>query len=322
MALGTNHLSNAAASVQEFVPELWSDDIIAAYKSNLVAANLISKMNHVGKKGDSIHIPKPTRGSASVKAVATQVTLNQNNSSEIEVPLGAHYEYSSIIEDILEVQALSSLRKFTTDDAGYALSTRIDTDIINTFSAAAGGMSISSGAMSGNDVNWATSGNAKVYYNNSGTPTAYVEATTAATALTDAFLRNVIQEMDDNDVPMSGRVLLLPPSAKNDLIGIDRYTEQAFVGEAGGSNSIRNGRVGDIYGMEVFITSNMPWVDTNAERIGLMFHKDAVILAEQTTVRTQTQYKQEYLGNLFTSDCIYGTQKARDEAAIAFAIPA
>ena len=322
MALGTNHLRNTSASVQEFVPELWSDDIIAAYKSSLVAANLVSKLNHVGKKGDTIHIPKPTRGAANAKAVATQVTLNQNNSGEILVPLGAHYEYSSILEDILEVQALSSLRRFTTDDAGYALSTRIDTDVINSFSAQAGGMTVASGAMTGNDVNWATASDAHVYYNNSGVPTAYVEATTAATALTDAFIRNLIQEMDDNDVPMNGRVLLLPPSAKNDLIGIARYTEQAFVGDVGGGNSIRNGRVGDIYGMEVYVTSNMPFVDTNAERIGLMFHKDAVVLAEQKTVRTQTQYKQEYLGNLFTTDCIYGTQKMRDEAAIAFAVPA
>jgi len=67
MALGTNHLTGGlgssvaagatAGSVDAFVPELWSDDVIAAYKQNLVMANLVTRLNHVGKKGDAIHIP-------------------------------------------------------------------------------------------------------------------------------------------------------------------------------------------------------------------------------------------------------------------------
>ena len=36
-----------------------------------------------------------------------------------------------MIEDITETQALSSLRKFYTDDAGYALARQIDTDLMD-----------------------------------------------------------------------------------------------------------------------------------------------------------------------------------------------
>ena len=36
-----------------FIPELWSDEVIAAYKSNLVLANLVRKISMSGKKGDS-----------------------------------------------------------------------------------------------------------------------------------------------------------------------------------------------------------------------------------------------------------------------------
>ena len=73
MALGTAHVTNTTAAT--FIPEIWSDEIVAAYKSNLVLANAVNKMSHVGKKGDTIHIPKPTRGSASAKSAQTQVTL-------------------------------------------------------------------------------------------------------------------------------------------------------------------------------------------------------------------------------------------------------
>jgi len=50
-------------------------------------------------------------------------------------------------------------------------------------------------------------------------------------------------------------------------------------------------------------------------------HKDALVLAEQVGVRSQTQYKQEYLGDLFTSDTIYGVAELRDDAGVAFVVP-
>jgi len=39
-------------------------------------------------------------------------------------------------------------------------------------------------------------------------------------------------------------------------------------------------------------------------------------------VRTQTQYKQEWLGDLFTADTIYGVGELRDTAGIVIAVPA
>jgi hypothetical protein len=128
MALGTNHVTNTTGAT--FIPELWSDEIIAAYKQNLVMANLVSKMSFKGKKGDTLHIPKPTRGAAALKAASTQVTLQAATETEIQVLVNKHYEYSRLIEDITETQALSSLRQFYTSDAGYALAKQVDTDLI------------------------------------------------------------------------------------------------------------------------------------------------------------------------------------------------
>jgi HK97 family phage major capsid protein len=110
-----------------FIPEIWSDEIVAAYKKNLVLANLVMKMNFKGKKGDTVHIPAPTRGSASAKAAETAVTLIAATESEVTVSINKHYEYSRLIEDIVEAQALNSMRQFYTSDAGYALSRQVDT---------------------------------------------------------------------------------------------------------------------------------------------------------------------------------------------------
>ena len=303
MALGSNHVTNTTGA--SFIPEIWSDEIIAAYKKSLVAANLFKKMSFSGKKGDTIHIPSPTRGVASLKAAETQVTLQAATETEVNVLVDKHYEYSRLIEDITEVQALSSLRRFYTEDAGYALSKQVDTSLIQLGRTFNGGSGVTYGG---------------AYIGGDGT-TAYTSGSSNASALTDAAIRRTIQRLDDNDVPMDGRFFLIPPSARNTLMGLDRYTEQAFVGEVGNGNTIRNGEIGNLYGIPVFVSSNCDTA-TGGARIALLGHKDAAVLVEQQGVRSQTQYKQEYLGTLYTADTLYGVKELRDNACFALAVPA
>ena len=314
MGLGTNHVTKTTAAT--FIPAIWSDEIVAAYKKNLVAANLIKKMNFKGKKGDTVHIPSPTRGSASAKAASTQVTLIAATESEVVVSINKHYEYSRMIEDIVEAQALSSLRQFYTDDAGYALAKQVDTDLIRLGRVSNGGVVGTS--------DYATSATSTNAFIGSNGTTVYNSSSSNAAALTDAAIRRTIQRLDDQDVPMDGRFFIVPPSSRNTLMGLARFTEQAFVGEQGANNTIRNGQIGDVYGVSVFVSTN---ADTAAgtsgtDRIALMGHKDAYVLVEQQGIRSQTQYKQEYLGTLFTADTLYGVAELRDYSSVALAVPA
>jgi hypothetical protein len=106
-------------------------------------------------------------------------------------------------------------------------------------------------------------------------------------------------------------------------MGIARYTEQAFVGEVGNGNTIRNGEIGNLYGIPVFVSSNADTTSgSTATRIALMGHRDSAVLVEQMGVRSQTQYKQEWLSTLYTADTLYGVSELRDGSAFALAIPA
>jgi N4-gp56 family major capsid protein len=306
MAYPTPQVTKTTAAT--FIPEIWSDEVVAAYKKHLVAANLFKKMSFKGKKGDTVNIPSPTRGAASVKAASTAVTLIAATETNIPVLINKHYEYSRFIEDIVEVQALSSLRRFYTDDAGYSLAKQIDTDMVQL------GRTFNSGA--------ATAAYTGGYAGGDGT-TAYVAASNNQSALTDAAIRRTIQRLDDNDVPTDGRFFMIPPSARNTLMGLDRYTAMDFVGEAGNANTIRNGQIGNLYGMPVYVTSNCDTTSGSAAaRVALMGHKDAAVLVEQLGIRSQTQYKQDYLSTLYTSDTIYGVKELRDNSAFALVVPA
>ena len=303
-------VDNTSAAV--FIPEIWSDEVIAAYEKNLVLANLVKKMSMTGKKGDTIHIPKPTRGTANAKVENQAVTVQNAVETEVTVTINKHFEYSRLIEDITEAQALASLRQFYTGDAGYALAKQVDDDLF------ALGKSFGDG--DGSD--WVHS---NVYYNDASTGTTLyaVDTVTTSDVFTDAFFRDMVQKMDDQDTPMDGRFLAIPPSLRNAIMGIDRYVSSDFVDGRG----VVNGKIGNLYGIDIYVTSNCPTIETAAEnaagdaiRGAILGHKDTMVMAEQQGVRSQTQYKQEFLGTLYTADRLYGTQVLRPETGFVLAV--
>lgn len=306
-------------SAATFIPELWQDEIKAAYKSNLVMANHVKKVPMNGKKGDTLHFPNPARGSANAKAENTAVTIQNDTTGEVNLSLDQHWEFSHLIEDITSVQALPTLEKFYRDDAGYGLAKQIDTDLFTLGTALAG----NTYAQSHSPSDWVNGG---VWYNDASSGlTAYAEdAVVPADVFEDDAFRALIQKLDDVDVPFEGRCFVIPPVLRNAIMGLERYVSSDFRS----TGTVGNGNIGEIYGIPVYVSSNCPVIETAAQnsassvntRGAFLFHKDAFILAEQQSIRSQVQYKQEFLGNLYTSDCLYGKVAFRDDAAHVLAI--
>jgi len=296
-------------SAAKFIPEIWSDEVIAAYKTNLVLANLVKKMSMTGKKGDVIHVPKPTRGVASAKAANTAVTIQNSVESEVLINIDKHFEFSRLIEDITEVQALASLRQFYTGDAGYGLAKQVDNDLFElgkSFGNGDGSSFVNTGSFQINT----TSGALEAFD---------IDGAADVGDFSDAAFRALIQKMDDADVPMDNRSFIVPPSLRNAIMGIDRYTSTDFVN----GKSVETGKIGNLYGVDVFVSTNVPVIDTTGGasiRGAQLIHKDTSVLAEQQAVRSQTQYKQEFLGTLYTADTLYGVQVMRPEAGFTLAV--
>jgi len=284
-------VTNTTAAV--FIPELWSDEVIAAYEKSLVMAPLARNLSMEGKKGDTIHIPKPTRGAASAKASEAQVTLQANTHTELTVAIDKHFEYSNLIEDITACQALSSLRQFYTSDAGYALALQKDSDMFE----------LTKWIGNGTGANNQTSNS---FTDTAGVLSAYV--TGVGSTFTDAGFRNLIQKMDDADTPMDGRKFVIAPQVRNLIMGIDRYVSSDFVNGKG----VVNGKIGELYGIDIYVSTNVP-TETGA-RGNTLFHSDTFLCVNQKGVRSQTQYQQEYLATLYTADTLYGTSIYRPES--------
>ena len=271
-----------------FIPEMWSDEIIAEYEKSLVMKPLVKSLKVAGKKGDTVRIPMPVRGNANAKLEETQVTLVADQSGEKVINIDQHWEYSKLIEDITMIQAQPSMRKFYTQDAGYALATRVDSDLIQA-------------ALDG----WTAQG----HMTDTGLVVPAVEG--SAGDFSDQGFRDGIQILDDKNVPMDSRKLVIPPAARNHIMGIDRYVSSDFVNGRG----VVNGKIGELYGVDVFVSTNLP-ANNAGEKPCLLFHTDALVIAEQSAIRSQTQYKQEYLADLLTSDTLYGFDDYRPESGV------
>ena len=294
-----------------FIPEIWSDEVIAAYQKNLKMSPLVKKLSMTGKKGDLIHIPKPLRGAASVKQENQKVNIQANTEQELTISINRHFEYSRFIEDIVDVQAQNSLRQFYTSDAGYALSLQVDTDLMNAATGFGDG-TLDLAAPTGAD--WVNSNS--LYFNASAGLATFAAATVASgDNFTDAGFREAIKILDDADVPMEDRCLIIPPAARKTVMGIDRYVSSDFRDD----RTVKSGLIGNIYGVDIYVSSNCPTLETNV-RGCLFFHKDAIVHAEQMSVRSQTQYKQEFLSTLYTADTLYGVEVYRPEAGLVLAV--
>jgi N4-gp56 family major capsid protein len=308
--VGGGSIVNKTAAAT-FIPEIWSDEVIAAYQKNLKMSPLVKKISMSGKKGDTIHVPKPIRGAASAKVADTAVNIQANVETELQIAIDRHFEYSRFIEDIVEVQALNSLRQFYTEDAGYQLALKVDTDLMNAGTGFGDG-TLDLAAPTGAD--WVNSNS--LYFNASAGLADFAASTVASgDNFTDVGFREAIKILDDANVPMEDRCLIIPPAARKTVMGIDRYVSSDFRDD----RTVKSGLIGNIYGVDVYVSSNCPTLETNV-RGCLFFHKDAIVHAEQMSVRSQTQYKQEYLSTLYTADTLYGVQVYRPEAGLVLAV--
>ncbi len=246
-------------------------------KSNLVLLPLIKHYDaDVKSSGQTLEIPNVSAITANLKAQNTVVTLNYNTETKNTITINRHYESSFIVEDLVKVQSAYDLRSDYTQAAAYAIAEKIDEDIAESMAAAFTGY----GAF--------------------------------GTALNDNLILTVNRYLSENKAPRSDRSIVVHPKGEAELLNIDKYVRYDALGVGGEDNSIKNGKIGRIYGADVFMSQNLPYLDTATDEYeSLFFHKEAFAVAMQMTPRTQAQYKQEHLGWLVTVDVLYGISQLR-----------
>lgn len=273
---GSGNVNIGATAGNVFRPNIWSKEVLMFVKSNLVLLPLIKHYDaDVKNGGQTLEIPNVSAITANLKSQNTVVTLNYNTETKTTITLNKHYESSFIVEDLVKVQAVYDLRSDYTQAAAYAISEKIDSDLATNMTSA-----------------WKTASQAYGAY---------------GTALNDNLILTVNRYLSENKAPRSDRSIVVHPKGEAEMLAIDKYVRYDALGVGGDQNSIVNGKIGRIYGADVFMSQNLVYLDTATDEYNsLFFHKEAWAIALQMEPRTQAQYKQEYLGWLVTVDVLYG----------------
>ena len=270
---------------------MWLDETKEYLKMNLVMDGLVKKFEVSGKKGDIFHVPNVTALTVNNKTAATAVVLSAPTETEFTITINTHKHIAWLIEDMAETQSKYDLRNEYTRGAGYELAKVIDTALLALYGS-------------------------------------FTSSITGGATITDANLIKAVEQLDLLDVAGSERSLVIRPTQKSAFFNLDKFyradfrggTSSVLSGGVGTGGSLEGGmgvsgtgkaKFGDIYGVNVYVSRNVPLSTTYRNQ---MFEREAISLAIQKSPRIQSAYKLEFLANLVVMDVIYGTAIFRADA--------
>lgn len=281
MALGTNTTTTTTADV--LIGQVWAPSVLAATEAKLFMAKRVLDFSDQAKganRGDTVNIPEIANMTANNKTQGSQITLNANTETDINLAIDTWKETSFAVEDIVKVLSSYNLTKLYSEKSAYATKKAVDTSLMNLYS----GLSQTVG--------------------------------TIGTDVTDANIVRGKQYLDDADAPEEDRFFVLAPSQEAAILKLDKFSLRTGPGWDPNNSPIITGKMGQLYGMEVDVTTNV--VTAGSTVHNLIFQREAFSIAFAVSPRTQSNYVPEYLEWLTTTDSIYGVIESRDTFGVDF----
>lgn len=277
MATGNITITTAAT----WIDEVWSPELNTAVEFNIVIAGLFADKSAMMTHGDVFHLPSVHNLTAATKAAGSDLSAETLTEPDQTFTVNTHQATAFLVEDIAEVQSRYSIREAYTSRSGYALARAMDV----------------SGGNLLDDNTVQTVG-------------------TLTQELTDASIRRAWQYLADSNAPTTPRYMVISPACYAGLLGLDKYTARTYVGEES-LMAVRQAKVGNIYGAEIYTSSLTPGASTNSS--GHMWADDHFFKIVQRSPTVHSEYRALSVGWTVVMDVIYGVfeRQEPDEAAAA-----
>lgn len=266
-----------------FIPEVWSSTILASLKKNLVFAQpgVVNRdyEGDIANAGDTVRIrsiSRPTIGSYTKGS--TTITPEQLTDAQRSLLIDQSKYFAFELDDIDAAQSTGGELATALTEASYGLR-----DVADQFVAG-----LYTGAQSANAI---------------GT----VSVTTAALAYTQ--LRRLSVKLDEANVPMEGRWVVVPPWYHGLLLEDDRFVR---VDASGTDAGLRNGYIGQALGFTVLKSNNAPLV-TGDDYAVIAGHPSAISYAEQI-VKVETYRPQDSFSDAIKGLHVYGAKLVRPDS--------
>jgi hypothetical protein len=262
-----SNTTKAIAATAQYVQELWTREVAQPFDKTLQAAKLVQDRSGLAADGgDIINIPFAIGVDARAKSASTNITYDVPNGAPITLNIDKHYYSAVLIEDIAKIQSNYDLKSVFQTRMSEAVARQIDTDMLSLYGSA--GTSVSGGA-----------------------------------AIDDADILAVVAALDASSTPPELRRGIIGHYTKNDLLGVNKYVAYDQTGKTGKAVDGSNGLVGSVYGIDLFMSQNVPVSTTGRNQF---FHKDALTLVKQQAPKFEMEYSVDALGWKVVLHAVYG----------------
>ncbi len=259
-----------------FLGEIWSKYATIAREANLVFGKLVNRQFEPElQKGQIIRIGNISNLSAFSKSANTAITYETVTETESTITVNQHYYAAFAVEDIIKKQSMQNLLERYSGKLGYALALQED----DTLARLVDSFSQTVG--------------------------------TLATALSDDNLLRADQYLNDANAPQSERYIVIAPAEKANFLKMEKVVNNMY----GGTSSVKTGAIGELYGYQVFVSSNVEGDNTSGHDNG-MFHREALAIVTQIQPSVYSQYDIDYLCDKVVAQELFGTTKVRDDHGV------
>jgi subtilisin family serine protease len=261
-------------SLANFIPELWSAQLLTAFRKSHVFRSLVNR-NYEGEirnAGDTVKITTPA--AITVGAYSGTVSYQTPTSTQQSLVIDRDRYWAFELDDVDQAQANVSLMQAYMQEAAYALAQDVDADLASMY-ASAGLADI------GVDVG------------------------------TDDFYDKMVEagkQLDEENVPRQGRWVVMTPKGYADLLKNDAFVHATATAD----QLIRTGELGSISGFTVFVSNNL--VNTTSNTFAYMYGTSAAITMAEQVINTEALRRDAAFKDAVRGRLVYGRRVVRPNA--------
>lgn len=276
-------------AVTNFVPDLWSARLLVALRKAHVSGNLVNRdyEGEIRREGDSVKITSINDVTIGTYTAHTDITVEDIDDATRSLLIDQAKYFAVELDDIEAAQHKKgggSPLDQAVDNAAYQLADTADAFLLDAINDAAEG---------------------------TGTDLGTVAIHTDADALYDAIV-DLMVELDENNVPNRDRFVVVSPSLHGRLLKLDRFVT---TGDDVAASSRTTGFIGQIVGLPVYKSNNLPAVTDAAATAGLALagYRGATTYAEQI-VSVEADRMEKRFADMVKGLHVYGAKVVRPTA--------
>lgn len=269
------------------IPTIWARKLLQRFYDATVLSEVTNTdyEGEIRNQGDKVIVNTIPDIAINDYKIGDTLTYERPAGSTVELLIDQGKSWSFQMDDIADAQSMINMMGPWAENASERLKIAVDTDVLAFLvgKAAAANRGAAAGRLSGN-----------------------VDLGIAATpiAVTKANVLDYIVDlglvMDEQNVPESGRKLILPAWMAAQIKKSD-LKDASITGD--GTSVLRNGRLGTIDRFELFMSNLLP--KTGANHYVFATHQHATTFAAQLT-KTETLRSQSTFGDLMRGLMVYG----------------